>query len=175
MWLLILVNLLGKIASIYLGWATPVASLSLWLLPDALLAYHIFVPRAQGAVRMHGRFNTTKKEVWLTIDDGPDPEDSPRLLELLAAHEARATFFVIGEKALLRPDLITALTAAGHEVAHHTHTHPLANFWCASPGRVAQELDAGIAALDLAGVRPSRFRPPALRITSRSVSDEESR
>ena len=49
----------------------------------------------------------------------------------------------------------------GHEVAHHTQTHPLATFWCASPGRVARELDAALAVLGAAGVKPGRFRPPA--------------
>ena len=161
MWVLILINLIGKLASIYLGWSTPLVSLSLWLMPDALLAYHIFVPRAQGAVRMPGRFRPAGREVWLTIDDGPNPEDTPRILELLASHQARATFFVIGERALLHPELIRAIVAAGHQVAHHTHTHPLSDFWCASPRRVARELDAGIAALALAGVKASRFRPPA--------------
>jgi peptidoglycan/xylan/chitin deacetylase (PgdA/CDA1 family) len=133
----------------------------LWLLPDVLLAYHLFVPCAQGLVRTHCHFRTTRREVWLTIDDGPDPEDTPRILELLATHRANATFFVIGQNAALHPELIRAIVAAGHEVAHHTHTHPLRGFWCASPARVRQELDAGSEALRRAGVRPTRFRPPA--------------
>src|SRR6266404_8209180 len=45
------------------------------------------------------RFATEGKEVWLTIDDGPHPEDTPRVLELLRNHEAHATFFVIGRRA----------------------------------------------------------------------------
>ena len=160
-WLLIIVNLAGKVAALLVGWTAPAAALGFWLLPDALLAYHLFAPQAQGLVRVHVRFTTARREVWLTIDDGPDPEDTPRILELLAAHSARATFFVIGGNAALHPELIRAMAAAGHEVAHHTHTHPLAAFWCASPARVDRELDAGLDALRLAGVRPTRFRPPA--------------
>ena len=99
--------------------------------------------------------------MWLTIDDGPDPEDTPRILELLSAHGARATFFVIGKNAALHPELIRAIAAAGHEVAHHTYTHPLGWFWCASPKKVGWELDAGLEVLREAGVRPIRFRPPA--------------
>jgi peptidoglycan/xylan/chitin deacetylase (PgdA/CDA1 family) len=68
---------------------------------------------------------------------------------------------VIGENAAVHPELIRAIRAAGHEVAHHTHTHPLAAFWCATPTRVAWELDAGLEALAAGGVRPTRFRPPA--------------
>ncbi len=157
---LLIVNLAGKVAAILVGWSAPAAALALWFGPDAVLAYHIFVPSAQGLVRVHRRFKTARREVWLTIDDGPDPEDTPRILELLAARSARATFFVIGEKAIAHPELIRAIVAAGHEVGHHTHTHPLAWFWCASPARVAQELDATLEALQLEGVRPTRFRPP---------------
>jgi peptidoglycan/xylan/chitin deacetylase (PgdA/CDA1 family) len=160
-WLLVIVNLAGKAAAILVGRTAPVTALALWFGTDGLLAYHLFVPGAQGLVRMHRRFATTQREVWLTIDDGPHPESTPRMLELLAAHGARATFFVIGENAALHPGLIRAITAAGHEVAHHTHTHPLGTFWCAAPARVGRELDAGLEALRLAGVSPARFRPPA--------------
>ncbi len=161
MWFLIIANLAGKAAAVFVASTAPVAALALWFGPDALLAYHLFVPQAQGLVRVHRRFATPRPEVWLTIDDGPDPEDTPRLLELLAAHRAHATFFVIGENAAAHPGLIRAIAAAGHEVAHHTHTHPLANFWCASPARVGRELDAGLEALRAAGVSPTRFRAPA--------------
>jgi len=160
-WFLIIVNLAGKMAAILVGWTAPATALALWFGPDALLAYHLFAPQAQGLVRMHRRFTTARREVWLTIDDGPDPEDTPRLLELLAAHGARATFFVIGENAAIHPGLVRTIAAAGHEVAHHTHTHPLAAFWCASPARVGRELDTALEALRRAGVRPTRFRPPA--------------
>jgi peptidoglycan/xylan/chitin deacetylase (PgdA/CDA1 family) len=158
---LVILNGVGKVLAVFMSRADPIAALVLWFLPDALLAYHLFSPHAQGVVRMHGRFTTPRREVWLTIDDGPDAADTPRLLQLLAAHEARATFFVIGEKAARHPELIRAIAAAGHEVAHHTHTHPLAMFWCASPWRVRAELDQGLAALRAAEVRPTRFRPPA--------------
>jgi len=147
MWLLIILNLAGKVAALLVGWSAPAAGLALWFGPDLLLAYHMFVPNASGLVRMHRRFATPRREVWLTIDDGPDPEDTPQIITLLAAQGARATFFVIGERAAAHPALIRAITAAGHEVAHHTYTHPLGAFWCASPARVARELDDGLAAL----------------------------
>ena len=160
MWFLIIFNLAGKVAAWLVGGNSPASALTLWFLPDLLLVYHLFVPQAQGLVRMHCRFTTARREVWLTIDDGPDPEDTPRILELLAAHGARATFFVIGENVARHPELVRAITAAGHEVAHHTHTHPVGSFWCASPVRVARELDAGLEVLRAVGVRPVRFRPP---------------
>jgi peptidoglycan/xylan/chitin deacetylase (PgdA/CDA1 family) len=161
MYLLVIINLAGKVAALLMARAAPAAALVFWFLPDALLAYHVFVPSATGVVRLSRRFTTGRREVWLTIDDGPDPQDTPRILALLAAHQAHATFFVIGEKAGRHPDLIRTIVAGGHEVAHHTHTHPLALFWCASPARVARELDAALEILSAAGVRPNRFRPPA--------------
>ncbi len=160
MWLLIIINLAGKAAAFLVGWTEPAAALALWFWPDFLLAYHIFAPQAQGLVRTHLRFITGCREVWLTIDDGPDPEDTPRILELLAEHGARATFFVIGENAARFPGLIRDIIAAGHEVAHHTQTHPIGTFWCASPARVRRELDAGLATLQRLGVKPGRFRSP---------------
>jgi peptidoglycan/xylan/chitin deacetylase (PgdA/CDA1 family) len=160
MWVLVAINLTGKLAALVAGWEMPAVALTLWFGPDLLLAYHVFAPRAQGLVRMPCRFATPRREVWLTIDDGPDPQDTPRILELLAAHRAHATFFVIGENAAAYPGLVRAIAAAGHEVAHHTHTHPVATFWCALPGHLARELDATLATLREVGLRPTRFRPP---------------
>lgn len=159
--LLLIVNLAGKAAALLVFTSAPSSALIFWFGPDLLLAYHMFVPRAQGIVRLYRRFVTTRREVWLTIDDGPDPEDTPRILELLAAHGARATFFVIGESAARHPELVRAIAAAGHEVAHHTHTHPLAWFWCSPPARVNRELDQTTDFLRACGVEPTRFRPPA--------------
>lgn len=160
MWLLI-PWLVGKIAAGYAGWEHPALALLLWFAPDFLVAYHVFAPHAQGLLHMARRFRANGDEVWLTIDDGPDPDDTPKILELLAAHGAKATFFVIGEQAARHPDIIRAIVAAGHEVAHHTQTHPLATFWHASPARVAHELDAALDVLRALDVRPARFRPPA--------------
>jgi peptidoglycan/xylan/chitin deacetylase (PgdA/CDA1 family) len=158
--LLFIINLAGKVAAVMVWAAEPCTALALWLVPDAILAYHLFAPHAQGIVRAPGRFATSRREVWLTIDDGPDPEDTPRILELLAAHGAHATFFLIGENAARHPQIVREIAAAGHEVAHHTHTHPHGTFWIASPARLRRELDGGLAALSLAGVTPTRFRPP---------------
>jgi peptidoglycan/xylan/chitin deacetylase (PgdA/CDA1 family) len=160
-WLICAVLLAGKVASVWIGWSSPGTALALWFVPDLLLVHQVLAPNAQGFMRVHRRFRAAGREVWLTIDDGPDPEDTPRILALLAAHGARATFFVIGEKAVRHPDLIRAIVAGGHEIGHHTHTHPLATFWYAGPARVAAELDRLLAALAELGVRPARFRPPA--------------
>jgi peptidoglycan/xylan/chitin deacetylase (PgdA/CDA1 family) len=157
---LVILNLAGKLAAVLVFRTSVPAALLLWLVPDALLAYHTFVPNAQGLVRVRSRFRTGLREVWLTIDDGPDPEDTPKILGLLDAHGAQATFFVVGEKVDARPELARSIAEAGHEVAHHTYSHPHATFWCASPGRVGRELDGTIRSLRSIGLVPTRFRAP---------------
>lgn len=160
MWFLIIFALVGKILALCtVSVAGPTAA-ALWFIPDALIAYHLFVPRAQGLVRSCRYFKTDRREVWLTIDDGPDPDDTPRILELLKINRAKATFFVIGRNAELHPALIRAIRDAGHEIGHHTHTHPVGTFWCASPQRLARELDRGLAVLNSLGVIVRRFRSP---------------
>ena len=159
-WLLLILNISGKVAALCFVRSAPGLALALWFVPDGLLAYFLFYPHAQGLVTVYRRFRTRQREVWLTIDDGPDPEDTPRILHLLKQHGARATFFVIGRKAAAHPELIRALLEAGHEVAHHTHTHPVGSFWCASRARTARELDEGLAVLPSGEQAPTRFRPP---------------
>ncbi len=154
--------LLGKTLGIGLllaGANLPLA-LAVFFVPGLILLAIVLVPSAPGLVRVYTRFETPRREVWLTIDDGPDPVDTPRALELLARHGARATFFLIGRKAAANPDLVKAIRAAGHEVGHHTHTHPAGSFWCAGLVRTAREIDDACATFSSAGVVPARFRPP---------------
>jgi len=56
----------------------------------------------------------------LTVDDGPDPATTPALLDVLARHGARATFFLLGERADRHPDLVARIAADGHELGNHT-------------------------------------------------------
>lgn len=62
-------------------------------------------------------------EIAITIDDGPDPEVTPRILEILEAYNAKATFFCIGERAERHPALCRAIIAAGHQVENHGQRH----------------------------------------------------
>jgi peptidoglycan/xylan/chitin deacetylase (PgdA/CDA1 family) len=156
----VLVACLGKLVALILFHNHPVAGLTLFFGAGGVVIYHLFVPSAQGLGPVVTRFATRNREVWLTIDDGPDPVDTPRILELLAQHDARASFFCIGECAARYPELVAAIVRAGHQVHHHTHTHPLVGFWCASPGDVAAEIDDGLEALELAGAEPRYFRGP---------------
>jgi len=99
------------------------------------------------------------RQLALTYDDGPNDACTPQLLEILARHGARATFFLIGRFVLERPDLARAIAAGGHAVGNHTHTHP--DLTTLAPDAIAQELDAASRAIeDATGARPRLFRPP---------------
>lgn len=100
-------------------------------------------------------------EVWLTVDDGPDPHDTPRLLDLLGAADARATFFVRGDRASAHPELVREILRRGHGLGNHTDTHPQAAFWCLGPRRMAREISGCQATLRrLTGMVPTLFRAP---------------
>ena len=62
--------------------------------------------------------------VALTFDDGPDPDSTPQLLEILSRHRARATFFVLGRQAELYPRILHEIIDAGSEIANHSYSHP---------------------------------------------------
>lgn len=100
--------------------------------------------------------------VWLTIDDGPDPDDTPAILEILRARDARATFFLIGEKAERWPHLVRAIRDAGHGIGNHTMTHPKFSFWRHGAKRIRAEIsEAQQVIAVIAGRRPTLFRAPA--------------
>ena len=67
---------------------------------------------------------TPEKLIALTFDDGPDPEWTPRVLDALAAHGMRATFFLVGERAERHPELVERILAEGHEAGSHSWDHP---------------------------------------------------
>lgn len=113
-------------------------------------------------LRRLGRRRIAAGEVALTFDDGPDPEVTPRVLELLAERGAGATFFFVGRRARRYPEVVRATADAGHAIANHTENHRYA-FGFYGPRRAAREIDRAQSVLcDLAGssVQPF-FRPPA--------------
>lgn len=121
---------------------------------------HHFLPRSQGLCDVVKGFKPFGRELWLTIDDGPDPVDTPQILDLLDEYGAKATFFMIGSNAQKHPELVIEVIRRGHTVGNHTHTHPLKCFWCAGRKRVCLELDTSLAVLRGAGAEVRLFRAP---------------
>jgi peptidoglycan-N-acetylglucosamine deacetylase len=97
--------------------------------------------------------------VVLTFDDGPHPEGTPAILEILARSEAKAAFFVVGEQVERRPELAARIAAAGHVVALHAYRHRLQLRMRSA--EVRADLQRGAAAIEDATGAPARWhRPP---------------
>jgi peptidoglycan/xylan/chitin deacetylase (PgdA/CDA1 family) len=102
-------------------------------------------------------------EVVLTFDDGPWPKNTPAVLEALAAHCLKATFFPIGEHAMWHPEILKQVAAAGHTIGTHTWSH--ADLSKKSFAEAKDEIEKGVSAIHLAVGAPTApfFRFPDLR------------
>src|SRR5215831_4250870 len=124
----------------------------------SLAGYAAMAPTSQlyGRTITHGSDPT---QMALTFDDGPNDPHTMRLLDVLAKHNAKATFFLIGRYVRQRPEIARAVLTAGHEIGNHTFSHP--NLALVSGSRLRQELvDCRKALEDALGARTTLFRPP---------------
>ncbi len=124
------------------------------------LTFAVWHPSSQFFAPVVCHLPSDQPIVALTFDDGPDPVVTPKILDVLAAHHAHATFFVLGERAARHPEVIRRIHAEGHTVGTHTHTHRI-GFHFASPANVTREINQAIAVV--AGIlpeSPTLFRPP---------------
>lgn len=99
---------------------------------------------------------TDERVAALTFDDGPDPEFTPRLLDLLARHRTRATFFVIGLRAAAHPGLIRRIADEGHAIGNHSWDHP--RFTSLTGSQRRSQISSCRRAIGPGGSR--LFRPP---------------
>ena len=98
-------------------------------------------------------------ELALTFDDGPNPKWTPRLLDLLGEHGVKATFFMLGGRALAEPELVRRVAAEGHLVGNHSWSHP--NLARSRTSRVREEMMQTRDVLEqITGERIGYFRPP---------------
>ena len=124
----------------------------------AYCALHCYWPTSQLYGRTLYRFSNPR-QLALTYDDGPNDLHTERLLELLARHDIKVTFFLIGRFVAARPNLARRIAEAGHLLANHTFTHP--NLLLLSRKQVrAQLADCSKAIADATGIEPRFFRPP---------------
>lgn len=102
-----------------------------------------------------------RDEVALTFDDGPDPDVTPRVLDLLDAGGARATFFCIGRRAEVHRELTAEIARRGHRIENHSHTHP--HLFACYPWRaLRREVERAQETIaETAGRPPRLFRAPA--------------
>jgi len=99
------------------------------------------------------------RRVSLTFDDGPDPDATPRVLDILAAQRVPATFFLIGERAARNRTLVRRIAASGHDLGNHSWSHQ--SLWLAGPRRTVDEVRRSYETIAaIAGTPPRFFRPP---------------
>ena len=143
---------------------------ALWLWVVAVIAVNqlvligaVFFPRSSllgpnltrlpAAVAKHG-------EIVLTFDDGPDPEVTPQVLDLLDRFRMKASFFCVGEKAAAFPGIVNEIVRRGHSVENHSYRHSYA-FAFYGISRLGRELDAAQSIIrETAGRLPRFFRAP---------------
>ena len=105
------------------------------------------------------RGSPRRRAVTLTFDDGPDPEWTPRVLDLLEREGVRGAFFLIGRRAEKASAIAHRIARAGHDLGNHTWSHP--SLWRCGPRDTAREIRDGHAAIaQAAGAAPRFFRPP---------------
>lgn len=105
----------------------------------------------------------------ITFDDGPHATLTPKLLDLLAKHRMKATFFVVGQNVAEYPEIVKRAAREGHEIASHSWSHPnLGKMGDDAVRRELQKTDDAIA--QAIGTRPTLMRPPYGSITARQKS-----
>jgi peptidoglycan/xylan/chitin deacetylase (PgdA/CDA1 family) len=122
-------------------------------------AYQSLAPTGQWYGRTFAGGLRGSKQIALTYDDGPNDPHTLKLLDVLAKHGARATFFMIGRFVRQRPDIARAVAQAGHVIGNHTFTHPRLIFESEVQTRI-QLVDCHQALQDAIGEHSTLFRPP---------------
>jgi peptidoglycan/xylan/chitin deacetylase (PgdA/CDA1 family) len=121
--------------------------------------YQSMAPAGQWYGRTFTGLKPGTKQLVLTYDDGPNDPHTLRLLEVLAKHSVKATFFLIGRYIKQRPDIARELVKAGHIVGNHTFSHPNLIFTSARQTRMQlQECEQTLT--DAVGEHSRLFRPP---------------
>ncbi len=102
---------------------------------------------------------SSEKFIALTFDDGPDPRQTPQILKILDQYQAKATFFVVGDRVNRNPEIVRQQLKLGHEVANHSFHHP--SFQRLNSNAMNSEItQTQEAVFQATGYTPTLFRPP---------------
>lgn len=108
----------------------------------------------------------SREKIYLTFDDGPHPENTPRILDILGARNIKATFFMVGVEMEKYPDIVDAVIREGHQIGYHSHKH--ASLHSVSLKQVIHDMKMGERIGKRHGLKMKLYRPPYgdLTITS---------
>ena len=126
----------------------------------AVAAWGIFDLRSNYFVRAYTRSNGEIKRISLTFDDGPDQAITGDILHLLAQFGLRATFFVVGEKAKLLPDIVRRAYKEGHVIACHDLSHSMSSNFRFSAAMVRDISESQNIIKNIIGIKMLLYRPP---------------
>lgn len=100
-----------------------------------------------------------EKVIALTFDDGPNPKYTPKILNILAHYQVKATFFVLGKNVKQYPNIVLSIAAEGHDIGNHSYSHPYMGRM--GPSAIEEELDKVEDEIKHLGLsKPFLFRPP---------------
>jgi peptidoglycan/xylan/chitin deacetylase (PgdA/CDA1 family) len=137
------------------GYRTPALSGPVPRNPDMSLPSDF----AKGPAISFSRVPVSDKYIAITFDDGPNPKNTPRLLDMLRARNIKATFYVVGSNVDLYPQIVRRTVAEGHEIGSHSYTHRLLSKM--SDEEIRSDLNRCRDAIGrAAGVQPRTLRPP---------------
>jgi len=152
------------IVLIFIGWYFNVVSLY-YIIP---IAFIFLIINVIGSVKIqlnyffhsHCNYTSGKKEIALTFDDGPHPDITPKLIELLNKHNIKATFFCVGKNADVNPEIVANTFTGGHIIGNHSYNH--SNFFDLLSSKKMQKeiLDTNEVITSITGKTPLLFRPP---------------
>ena len=109
------------------------------------------------------RKETKNKEIWLTFDDGPDPEITPWILTVLKKEKVKATFFLVGQQIEEFPELVGAILKEGHIIANHSYSHK--NGWLTAKEKYIADVEKCQELMP----KNKLFRPPYGKITKAQI------
>lgn len=149
---------------ILIGWYFNLTSLY-YLIPVTVLYIIINVV---GSARIQSNYfflsycnaSTTQKEIAITFDDGPHPEVTPKLVELLDLHNVKATFFCIGKNASTNPQIVAEIFNKGHLIGNHSYNHSGYFDLLSSKNMEKEILETNLVLNSITGKSPLLFRPP---------------
>jgi len=111
----------------------------------------------RGKLIWHG--NLSSNNVYLTFDDGPNPNSTPMVLDILKRNNVKATFFLLGERAKSYPAIVKRIKREGHEIGNHTYTH--SDGYNINDAKILREIkDSHDTVKNITGSSPRYFRPP---------------